>query len=247
MSDKSDIIEGSKAATARNGLVYTCLCGWIDLGHARPDGAGKLLDTVKDEIGERSANGRWFRVRGQQCMGKFGLSDCYTADYAVKLGMPDSDKNSVALEIFMQTSLGFESLQNSWMYSWRNSGFSAEDLASNILGFYRALDPKGDLVTRCVPVSKKASEAIWDKYGEVGKNKNESFGAFLYPCPECSGSSQSGPMCVPLPDFLDTVKPTNDPEKLRKWNPADLAQSSKAQSASLRYLAPTDVRAGRMG
>lgn len=40
MSKRSEIIDGRLAATARSGVVYTEVLGWIDLGHARGDDNG---------------------------------------------------------------------------------------------------------------------------------------------------------------------------------------------------------------
>lgn len=37
MSTRNEIIDGSQAASARGGLIYTEVLGWIDLGHARGD------------------------------------------------------------------------------------------------------------------------------------------------------------------------------------------------------------------
>jgi hypothetical protein len=39
MTNRSDIIDGSGAIGRKYGLIYTKKCGWIDLGHANPEGA----------------------------------------------------------------------------------------------------------------------------------------------------------------------------------------------------------------
>ncbi|MCF6202715.1 MAG: hypothetical protein L3J59_03465 [Methylococcaceae bacterium] len=46
MSNREDIIEGNQATGSRKRLVYTKQCGWVDLGHARPDGANGLWQDI---------------------------------------------------------------------------------------------------------------------------------------------------------------------------------------------------------
>lgn len=61
--------------------------------------------------------------------------------YSIRKGLTLTRKKEVALRIFMEVSLGFEAMQGSWPYSWvTDSGFSAEDLTSNLIGFYRAVE-----------------------------------------------------------------------------------------------------------
>ena len=38
MTSRSDIIDSAQAVGRKYGLIYTKKCGWIDLGHANPDG-----------------------------------------------------------------------------------------------------------------------------------------------------------------------------------------------------------------
>ena len=57
MSKKSDIVDGRVTANlmAKYGLVYTCNCGWVDLGHLTPTnprkeiGAANLWKQIVDE------------------------------------------------------------------------------------------------------------------------------------------------------------------------------------------------------
>jgi hypothetical protein len=46
MAGRSEIIDGSDAAIYRNGLVYSEVPGWIDLGHARGDDIQFLLELL---------------------------------------------------------------------------------------------------------------------------------------------------------------------------------------------------------
>ncbi|GAA6167130.1 hypothetical protein [Sessilibacter corallicola] len=124
--------------------------------------------------------------------------------YDIKKGLDENQKKSVALSIFLDVSHAFESLQSNWLFrKTTNSGYSAEDLVSNLVGFYRAVHPDKQYISICEPVSKSIALEIWDKYGEVGFNKNYSTVPYIYPIPP----SKNGPMSVPLPKELNTIKP----------------------------------------
>ncbi len=47
MSKRNEIIDGARSATARGGLVYTEVLGWIDPGHARGDDIRILMAKFK--------------------------------------------------------------------------------------------------------------------------------------------------------------------------------------------------------
>lgn len=49
MTKRSDIIDGSDASGKKYGLIYTKRCGWVDLGHANPEGANSLWQHVLKE------------------------------------------------------------------------------------------------------------------------------------------------------------------------------------------------------
>ena len=83
------------------------------------------------------------------------------------------------------------------------SGYSAEDLVSNLIGFYRAVEPCRQYIRICEPVSKSIALQIWDKYGPVGNNKNYSATPYIYPIPPASDR----PMRARLPLMLNTIKP----------------------------------------
>lgn len=223
MSERKDIIDGSKVTeTTRFGLIYTCKCGWIDLGHARPDGASKLWKNVNGEIGPRSANGLWYRLSYSQMMGKFGLTAGVSRDYAVRLGLSQAEKESIALAIFMDVSIEFERYQTGAKFSWfTSSGFSAEDLLSNLIGFYRAVRPGVNYIQLCEPVSWSAADRIWGSYGDPGRqlHKVREFKARLFPCSECAGRKKTE--LVDLPNFLSTITPAQPPDSFRPWKDND--------------------------
>ncbi|MDQ2697089.1 MAG: hypothetical protein M3Z21_17265 [Pseudomonadota bacterium] len=94
-----------------------------------------------------------------------------------------------------------------------NSGYSAEDLVSNLIGFYRAVYPWRDYIGICKPVFIDQSLAIWDGYGAVGDNKNKQFDPVIYPNP----LTQCGiPFQGKLPAELNTIKPAVIGDKFKK-------------------------------
>jgi hypothetical protein len=204
MAGRSDVIDGLDGVSARNGLIYTCACGWIDLGHARPDGARALWSQISNGTNHVSSDGTGFKVSYSQFMRKAGVGVGMSRAYWVRKNLSRAEKESVALSIFMEVSKGFETLQDSWPFKWgTDSGFSAEDLMSNLVGFYRAVRPTdADYIADCKPVSKKAALAVWDASGAVGAKKNRSFTPILFPCSECNGNNSGQ-----LPAFLNSIVP----------------------------------------
>lgn len=205
MTKRSDIIDGSRAIVSKYGLIYTKKCGWIDLGHANPEGANSLWQQVLNEKDSGGAKAGYFRVNYKQMMGRKNLFKVgILKKYDVKKGLDDNQKKSVALSIFLDVSHAFEGLQSNWLFRQAtNSGYSAEDLVSNLIGFYRAIYPDKQFISLCQPVSKAVALDIWDKYGEVGSNKNYSTIPYIYPI----SPSKNGPMSMQLPSELNIIKP----------------------------------------
>jgi len=99
--------------------------------------------------------------------------------YVVKHGLSLHQKQSVALAIFMNVSRQFEGKQRfrGLFDIITDSGFSQEDLVSNLIGFYIGLDliTKNDAMRRLHPVSRSTSERLWKTNGSVGSNENHTF------------------------------------------------------------------------
>ncbi len=220
-------------------LVYTCRCGWIDKGHARPDstrpfvGAKNLWHQIMSETGKKSRRrGKTgFKVTYVQDMGKslFGKTfrSGMTRSYFVESGLSIPDKHSVALSIFLEVTFAFETYQGEWPWkAFTGSSFSVEDLISNLIGFYQSIAPDRDYLSLCEPVSQAASLAVWDSYGSVEENKNRFLGPILFPCYECK-MNLGGPISGILPPALNTVKPAEKGKYFRDWNPFDEANFEK--------------------
>lgn len=215
MTKRSDIVDGSMAATRRYGLIYTKRCGWVDLGHANGDGARILWNQINAETGTSSlAKPGYYIITYRQMMGNRYIKVGRYKRFEIRKGLSDAEKKSVALAIFLAVSKDFETFQGNWFFRhFTNSSFSAEDLVSDLIGFYRAVYPNKQLLQACEPVSKDIALKIWDTYGAVGENKNHTVIPYLYPLP---GIKFAGPMSAPLPKELNTIVPSKQGKIFRE-------------------------------
>ncbi|HEX6245489.1 MAG TPA: hypothetical protein VFZ61_31415, partial [Polyangiales bacterium] len=135
--------------------------------------------------------------------------------YVVRRGLSNVQKQRVALAIFVEVSLQFEGVQDSWLarkLTGSDSGFSQEDLVSNLIGFYKALNPRLDIDALCKPVSVEASRKVWNAAGPVGMNKNRSFSPMFHACAECT----STPV---FPKEFQAIQPAIKGEWFDDWVP----------------------------
>ncbi|MBW7983770.1 hypothetical protein [Enterobacillus tribolii] len=202
------------------GLVYTDNLGWIDLGHANPEGA---LSLWRQMINPHYTEGDFFRVAYRQSMSRklirgFGLTKLTTSvskEYYVKRGLHIDQLMGIAYAIFLNTSYDFESLQNRFPFNMiTDSGFSVEDLISNIIGFHSAVHSTNYLEKLKIKESSYAFK-IWDFYGPVGGYKNNELKPMLFPDPE-DDTVPHEPYKIPLPDFLSRIKPISDKRFVRE-------------------------------
>ncbi len=139
-----------------------------------------------------------FKVTYKQDMGNRHMTFGVERSYLVRFGLTTKQKKSVALAIFMEVSKGFEAYQGNWFWSWlTDSGFSQEDLVSDLLGFYIAIGElsKEQVLELCHPASKEDSLALWDAQGAVGSHKNTKFEPMLSENPPDECAKQ--PMAFP--------------------------------------------------
>jgi hypothetical protein len=208
VSERKDIIDGSEAFYAKAGLVYSEILGWIDLGHARGEDAKKTLQLMKS--GERSQKDYYPVVYSQSMYlssrKRFGVGK--HARWLIKRGRPIDQRHSIVLAMMMHTAVSFERMQSSLPFNWiSDSGFSAEDLVSDLLGFYRVVRPMNYFPWLQL-ISKREAIKRWDHYGPVGNYKNKLFKPLLYPDPEKNNHVQ--PVYGVLPKFMMSVKPFCD-------------------------------------
>lgn len=206
MSKRSDIIEG-RQSHLKYGLIYTEVLGWIDLGHAQGTDIRELLRSI--DSGESSGNQHYEVAYSQSMvdptrtmkMGKY-------IRWRIKSGRSYFERKSIALAMMMSVARKFEGLQASFPVSLTtDSGFSGEDLVSDLLGFYRVVSIQNpfDMLR---PVSKAEALKRWEYYGKIGSWKNETFSPLLFPDPEKYPNAR--PRKGELPDFMKTVRAWND-------------------------------------
>ncbi|MCG8155786.1 hypothetical protein JMY81_07175 [Brenneria goodwinii] len=206
MSKRNDIIDG-RQSHLKYGLIYTEVLGWIDLGHAQGTDIRNLLRNI--DSGELSGK-ECYDVTYSQSMvdrtsaikiGKF-------ITWRIKRGRSYCERKSIALAMMMSLARKFEGLQTSFPINRvTDSGFSGEDLVSDLLGFYRVVSIQNPFEILC-PVSKAEALKRWDYYGKIGSWKNDSFLPLLFPDPEKLPNAR--PRKGVLPGFMQTVTPWSD-------------------------------------
>ena len=193
-------------------VVYTCNCGWFDVGHATQTDGGPtigaigLWNQIKSDpqlpgVGQRDAlsartttptmagleaelttdNGFVVETRQRSGLSPGGVwvvSQGVTLKYLVRRDLTQAERKSVALAIFMAISVHFEQLQfDAMSQRVMHSGFSVEDLVSDLIGFYVAIgavDPK-DIGTLCGEVTREQSLLIFDQDPASHDRTNRTF------------------------------------------------------------------------
>jgi len=207
MSKRSDIVDRRNSNNLKYGLIYTEVLGWIDLGHAQGTDIRTLLNKI--DAGESSGQDRYDVTYSQSMvdptrtlkMGKF-------ITWRIKRGRPYHERKSIALAIIMSLAMKFEGLQQAFPISLvTDSGFSGEDLVSELLGFYRVVAIQNPFAM-LRPLSKEDALRRWDYYGKIGNWKNKGFNPLLFPDPAISPHVK--PRIGRLPNFMQTVLPWSD-------------------------------------
>jgi len=220
MSKRSDITDGFFATTRRHGLIYTEQLGWIDLGHAWGDDARLLKRKLEREQGAafyKEFNGWYFPVNYYQEMAirkkMFGMGLTFHTgvhtQVMVRSCLSHALKAQVALTIMYGTARRFEAWQHSSFFNWyTDSGFSVEDLVSDLVGFYRVFGTGPDPLWRSRPVSYETAIQIWDAHDPIGSFKNKEFTPYIFlnKIPFKNGK----PIKENLPAWLDYIKPLGE-------------------------------------
>lgn len=232
MSKRQDILDG-KDYNRPYGLIYTEVLGWIDLGHAQGTDIKQILKII--DAGELSGKDRYEVTYSQSMVDPTHTIKIGKAmRWSVKRGRSKADRHSIALGMMMRVARKFEGLQASFPISIAtDSGFSGEDLVSDLLGFYRVVSSE-DPIGMLRPVGKQEALKRWDYYGKIGGWKNYDFCPLLFPDPERFKNSR--PRKGVLPKFMQTVKPWNDFQSgIVRVISADGNYMDKARGGSLPY------------
>lgn len=193
-------------------VVYTCNCGWFDVGHATQTDGGPTIgaiglwnqiktDPPQASVGQRDSQSArtvtptmagleaelstddGFVVETRQRSGLspggvWVVSQGVTLKYLVRRNLNLAERKSVALAIFMAISVHFEQLQfDAMSQKVMHSGFSVEDLVSDLIGFYVAIgevSPR-DIGTLCGQVTREQSLVIFDQDPDSHSGTNRTF------------------------------------------------------------------------
>ncbi len=217
MSQRSDI----EPRRDDRRLSYTRRCGWVDWGHARPGAALSLKRQMETEQGDdvelrsvdltlEGAPAYVLSFGEEMRTTAFGMTLRASTEHAwvVKKGLLPAVREEVALGIFLKASYEFERMQSSVPYRWRtDSGFSVEDLASDLIGFYIAFRgfTMDQMRNICGEVSVKESYRIWDRYTPhgIGSLKNYTAKPHLFPTTEGVYTAAD----IAFPPQLATIRP----------------------------------------
>ncbi|MFK8257207.1 hypothetical protein ACFL9S_05415 [Erwinia sp. AnSW2-5] len=183
MSKREDILDTSRISSENGlkyGLVYSEVLGWIDMGHAQGDDIRSLMHSFSS--GESSGK-PYYPVRYEQTMRLYRFATGRFNVWHIKKGRSLSEQRSIALAMMMNTAVAFENWQSMSFFSWHtDSGFSGEDLISDLFGFYRANFSR-TYWDELKIVSKASALRRWDHYGPIGRYKNTGFLPLLFPDP----------------------------------------------------------------
>ncbi|MGG4610754.1 hypothetical protein [Providencia sp. Me31A] len=224
----------------REKLIYSDEIGWIDENHAQGTDAINLKAQMEGENVSRDLFNQFpslmttplfkthFVVEYKQKMANFGYTAAKTAKWLVKRGLNSEDKKSIALAIMLDMTMHFETLQSNWFYGgilMNDSGFSGEDIISNLLGFYKIYEPRNYKPLLKI-ASKDKAIRIWEHYGSIGNFKNRELRPWIFPDPLVYPNSK--PYKKDLPYFLKTIKPINlrlNNGKVEPFSPAQYIHS----------------------
>lgn len=207
MSKRKDIVDGARAAELTNGLIYTEVPGWIDLGHARGRDIRELLRSISQ--GESSGKEFYEVTYSQGMTSPYGLvRSGKVMTWRIRHGRHYGEQQSIALAMMMNMAGKFEAFQRSYPNRLvTDSGFSGEDVVSDLLGFYRVISIQNPF-PMLRPVSKAEALKRWDYYGKIGNWKNETFQPLLFP--DAEKFPRAKPREGVSPSFMQTVTPYNN-------------------------------------
>jgi hypothetical protein len=124
---------------------FSCRCGWIDWGHASPSEARTIKDRIRcePELDLGSPDYKVIDIPTPLWANIFGLVSIpiYQAGGLAVVGrhLSEQEQKQVALGIFMAVEEQAEDFQlRLEQWSLTKSGYSLEDLSSDLIGFYVA-------------------------------------------------------------------------------------------------------------
>ena len=204
----------TKAGVQDGTEEYSCRCGWLDWNHIsvgssnqphrgpnkNPTSAWALWQKVSApgmKPGTRTQGG--FLV--YQNLVFLGGYVSFSGNYFVKNNLYRTEKESVALAIFMnlhfQKEQSTKKVEDTWkaipgsslVYTPAGSGFAEEDLPSNIISFYAAVYnyDRARIQSLCEPIGRDESLKLLEKTGEGNRNPSWQPKDYNNKCSCCAG------------------------------------------------------------
>ncbi|MCA9060762.1 MAG: hypothetical protein KDA85_19755, partial [Planctomycetaceae bacterium] len=192
---------------AKGGLQYSCKCGWIDWSHA---GGDKFQESAFHEVWRKiqeqgsKATGPNEKICYEQTqqkntfLGK--VQTGYRRCFYVSTGMNLKQMQCAAWYIFKRVNEEFEQHQ-SQMWIYNESGFSPEDLSSDLILFHRIVygisldrikELCGPIITDTERLRELAEEFSWEEQNRAWAPK---------PCPaalrDCGDETPGLPTQMP--------------------------------------------------
>lgn len=155
---------------------FSTRCGWIDWSHAGTGMTSQLIQTIQNASDAMRASGdttpQPVTTPAMESHGGPFLLSSVTPSFHIKRPLSADEVLSVALRVFMLQSLAFENLQQ-WTDAIGKSSFSAEDLPSNIISFYRAARnfSRDDITTICDVMDADSSLAEFETNEPTERNR----------------------------------------------------------------------------
>lgn len=173
----ANISSGNADSIKSGELQYSEELGWINWGHAKPNGPKEAFDKL---LRLNSENTDSFELDYCQRMKAKLAGKWREAKYCETLKLPPrlsrKEAKSAFFDLFISVSKGFENLQGSFPYSAsadsRNSSFREGDLTGNLIAFYCATESLAveDVKSRLTLYSIYES---WKKFEKDGLAKKE--------------------------------------------------------------------------
>ncbi len=144
-------------------FIYSCNCGWIDFAHANPTGPRGILRLLESRPTPPSTTQVREDIMALSLRVELPLlSFLHLSKTAVfRTGLSETQVRQVALGMFMEREEMREWYQSLPVVSQvGRSGYSEEDLASDLIGFYMALRDYGD-VRNGTTVDEQSAGWLW--------------------------------------------------------------------------------------
>jgi RHS repeat-associated protein len=164
VGNPSTLVDPTGLQPLPDNLDYSCNCGWIDWTHAKPAALGDLWKSI-----ERARNEKAHFVFSIGKGGWAGFLFAASRTYVIDPNLTMEQRIRVALAIWMDLSRVHE--RGQWPF---RSSFSEEDLPSNMIAFYMAVDnlSKEAVAKKCGVIPRETAQKLFDRQGGMGTNKD---------------------------------------------------------------------------